>query len=260
MKNVVLVTLIVFIAIVLGLMIFGGESEEDYSVDEARNIAQEWMENDSPTYTFDGLDLELLDEKEVGSSTFEFTFTFDSRSAGFGDRTDQMTAQVITSHTTVLTAEDGEVVKAVTDEVFSEINGEIIESDIEDASEKNEVSVYYLMVNQEGQEELIELKRTVEVSDSLELSTLESLLNGLTNDEEDQGYSTAINEGVQINDLTITDGVAAVDFSSELDEGVAGSSTVQAIRNQIEETLKQFDSVKEVVISIEGDIEGVLQP
>lgn len=260
MKNLVLITLIAVIAIVLGLMIFGGEEDKDYSIDEARTTAQNWMENNSPTYTFDGLDLEIVDEREVGSSTFEFTFNFDSRSSGFGDRTDQMNAQVITSHTTVVTVEKGEVVKAVTDDVFSEIKGEIINEESGDASEENEISVYFLMIDQEGQEELIELKRTVEANNNLELKALENLLNGLTESEKEEGYSTAINEGVEVLNFDVEEGVAHVDFSSDLDEGVAGSAMVLAIRNQIEETLKQFDSVNEVIISIDGDTEGILQP
>lgn len=261
MKNLVLITLIAIIAIVLGLMIFGGEEEDmDYSIDEARTTAQDWMEDNSPTYTFDGLDLELVDEKIVDDSTFEFTFIFDSRSAGFGDRTDQMTAQVITSHTTTVTVKEGEVVRAVTDEVFSEIDGEMIDEENGDVSEENEISAYFLMVNQEGQEELIELKRVVDVNEDLELMALETLLEGLTEAEIEQGYSTAINEGVEILSFEIEDGVASVDFSSKLDQDVAGSATVSAIRNQIEETLKQFDSVNEVNISIEGETEEVLQP
>ncbi|MGM0629168.1 MAG: GerMN domain-containing protein, partial [Patescibacteria group bacterium] len=43
-------------------------------------------------------------------------------------------------------------------------------------------------------------------------------------------------------------------------EDVAGSATVLAIRGQIENTLRQFDPVDNVVIKIEGEEEGVLQP
>lgn len=260
MKNLVLITLIAVIAIVLGLMIFGGEEDRDYSIDEARTTAQNWMENNSPTYIFDGLDLELVDEREVGSSTFEFTFNFDSRSSGFGNRSDQMTAQVITSHSTVVTVKEGEVVKAITDEVYSEIEEEIIDEENGDVSENNEVSVYFLVINQEGQEELIELKRTVDTNDDLELTAVENLLKGLTEAEKEEGFSTAINEGVEVLSFEVEEGVAHVDFSSELDEGIAGSAMVMAIRNQIEETLKQFDSVNEVIISIEGETEEILQP
>ncbi|HPP18950.1 MAG TPA: GerMN domain-containing protein, partial [Candidatus Dojkabacteria bacterium] len=60
--------------------------------------------------------------------------------------------------------------------------------------------------------------------------------------------------------LSIEDGVARVDFSKELEEGVAGSCKVESIRAQIEETLKQFDNIDSVIISVEGKVEGILQP
>ncbi|MDD3123440.1 MAG: GerMN domain-containing protein, partial [Candidatus Izemoplasmatales bacterium] len=59
---------------------------------------------------------------------------------------------------------------------------------------------------------------------------------------------------------TLEGEVATVDFNEKLQEGVAGSATVMAIRNQIERTLLQFDYITEVVISINGDSEEILQP
>ena len=60
--------------------------------------------------------------------------------------------------------------------------------------------------------------------------------------------------------LEIKDGTAFADFSKELEEGVAGSCRVQAIRAEIHETLRQFPSVERVIISIDGKNEDVLQP
>jgi spore germination protein GerM len=57
----------------------------------------------------------------------------------------------------------------------------------------------------------------------------------------------------------IEDGVAYADFSSEL-EVSGGSAMVMMIREQIEKTLLQFETIDSVVISIEGDSEEVLQP
>ena len=63
-----------------------------------------------------------------------------------------------------------------------------------------------------------------------------------------------------LQDLVIEDGVATADFNARLDEGVAGSAMVMAIRGQIEQTLLQFPTVDEVVISVDGETEEVLQP
>lgn len=65
---------------------------------------------------------------------------------------------------------------------------------------------------------------------------------------------------VKLLKLTITDGVATANFSQELRAYGGGSARVQAIRQQIEGTLRQFPSVQQVVIQIEGQSEAGLQP
>lgn len=89
---------------------------------------------------------------------------------------------------------------------------------------------------------------------------LEKLLEGPTQTEKDEGFSSSINSGVQIKNLTILDGTATVDFDSKLEESVGGSCRVTAIRAEITETLKQFPTVDEVVISVDGRTEDILQP
>ncbi|MGM0629288.1 MAG: GerMN domain-containing protein, partial [Patescibacteria group bacterium] len=245
MRNILIILLIGVIVVILGLMITNdGDNGAEYSVDEAREIAKNWMENESPTYTFDGSDLEIEEERGLNESAFEFTFNFQSASAGFGDREEEMTAQVITPHTTVVTVEEGEVVSAVTDDVYSELEDEMIE---DGDSESREISVYFMTV-EDGQEDIVSVEREVSGEERIEVLALEELLAGPTEEEEDQGYSTAINEGVEILDFSIQEGTAQVDFSSELNEDVAGSATVLAIRGQIENTLRQFDPVDNVVI------------
>ena len=92
-------------------------------------------------------------------------------------------------------------------------------------------------------------------------AVLELLLKGnLTDEEKAAGFTTNINPGVQIQKLTIENGVAKVDFSEELEKTVGGSCRVAAIRAQITQTLKQFPTVNEVIISINGRIEDILQP
>jgi hypothetical protein len=65
---------------------------------------------------------------------------------------------------------------------------------------------------------------------------------------------------VTLRKLTIEDGVATADFSQEMRAYGGGSLRVSLIRQQIEQTLEQFPTVKEVVIAVEGQTEGVLQP
>ncbi len=60
--------------------------------------------------------------------------------------------------------------------------------------------------------------------------------------------------------LNIVDGVATADFSQELRSYAGGSLRVMLIRQQIEQTLRQFSTVQEVRIAIEGETEAVLEP
>jgi len=89
---------------------------------------------------------------------------------------------------------------------------------------------------------------------------LEELLKGPTISEKNEDYSTSINSGVKIQSLTIENGTAKVDFDEQLEYQAGGSCRVSAIRAQITETLKQFPTVKNVVISINGRTEDILQP
>lgn len=91
-------------------------------------------------------------------------------------------------------------------------------------------------------------------------TALEELLKGPTAEEKAKGFFTSINQGVKIEKLSIVDGVASVEFNEQLEYQVGGSCRVSAIRAQIIETLKQFPTVEEVVISIDGRIEDILQP
>jgi len=102
--------------------------------------------------------------------------------------------------------------------------------------------------------------REVPKTTAVARSALDELLKGVTYSDENQGFSTSINEGVKIQSLIIENGIAKVDFNDKLEYQVGGSCRVSAIRSQIIETLKQFSTIKNVIISINGRIEDILQP
>jgi len=89
---------------------------------------------------------------------------------------------------------------------------------------------------------------------------LEFLLEGPTRTEYDEGYYTNLNPDVKIQRLAIENGLAEVDFDETLEGSVGGSCRVTAIRSQIIQTLKQFPTVENVIISIDGRTEDILQP
>jgi spore germination protein GerM len=102
--------------------------------------------------------------------------------------------------------------------------------------------------------------RTIKKTKAVARAAVEELLQGPNEAEKTEGYRTSINEGVKIHRLTIQNGVARIDFNDILDFRVAGSCRVRSIRAQIEQTLKQFPSVREVTISVDGKTEDILQP
>lgn len=104
------------------------------------------------------------------------------------------------------------------------------------------------------------VERRVAKTDAVARAALEELLAGPTLQEENAGYFTSINQGVNIQKLSIDKGTASVDFNETLEAAVGGSCRVAAIRSQITETLKQFSTIKKVVISIDGRTEDILQP
>jgi spore germination protein GerM len=102
--------------------------------------------------------------------------------------------------------------------------------------------------------------RTVPKTVAVARAAIEELLKGVTTEDEKAGYFSNINPGVKINSLVIEDGVAKIDFDEILQSAVGGSCRVAAIRAEIAETLKQFPTVKSVLISISGRTEDILQP
>ncbi len=88
---------------------------------------------------------------------------------------------------------------------------------------------------------------------------LEQLLLGPTDSEKKSGYITTLSSGVTVHNLSIENGLARVDFNESLNN-VGGSCQVSAIRAQIEQTLRQFPTVREVLISVNGNTEEALQP
>lgn len=126
-----------------------------------------------------------------------------------------------------------------------------------------EVKVYFMNSRLDPEvacEKVFPVVRNIPGTQAVPQAVLTELLSGPTTAERADGFATTINNGVSIQFLVIKDGVAKVDFSRRLEEFVGGSCRVVAIRSQITATLKQFPMVTEVIISIDGRTEDILQP
>lgn len=122
------------------------------------------------------------------------------------------------------------------------------------------LNAYFPSSNSQNCEAVIPVKRTVPFTQQTARAALEQLLKGTTSSEQQRGVQSQINTGVKINSLTIQNDIARVDFNEALQSGVAGSCRVQAIRSQITKTLLQFPTIKNVIISINGKSDEILQP
>jgi len=90
----------------------------------SRKLAEKFV-RDSPTFKFDGspASLKLVETLYPDmENAWQFVFRFESAHAGYGDRTGQMLAQVITPHEATITVEQGEVVNAIMDEKWDMVN------------------------------------------------------------------------------------------------------------------------------------------
>jgi len=130
---------------------------------------------------------------------------------------------------------------------------------------------------------VLPVTRTVRGTNRVEWLALEALLEGPTPEEEAQGFLTSIpnpeevaafkqrvmesgqpapypGERVRLQDLRIENGTAYVDLSAEMKAYGGGSLRVMCIRQEVTKTLTQFLGIERVVISIDGQTEGVLEP
>ena len=91
------------------------ETKREFTEVESKEIARVFVEN-SPTYQFDGFDLEYNQTVVLRCPyCWMFVFEFKSRHAGYGNRTGQVLAQVITPHIANVSVERGEVTYATLD-------------------------------------------------------------------------------------------------------------------------------------------------
>ena len=99
------------------------------SREDSQKIATDFLRN-SPTFRFDGMEdtLKLVwSRAEEELHRWEFHYQFQSRHAGYGDRTGLILAQVITDHKAQIVVEQGSVVHAILDGKWDMLRQKIIE-------------------------------------------------------------------------------------------------------------------------------------
>lgn len=119
---------------------------QQMSEEESQTIAEEFARN-SPTFVYDGIEgtLTLTDTLTARCPyCWVFIFEFDSRHAGYGDRTGQVLAEVITHHRAVISFEQLEITSAVMDDKWDMIKQAMVS---EDEKPEGSLSVAELLEN-----------------------------------------------------------------------------------------------------------------
>ena len=118
------------------------------------------------------------------------------------------------------------------------------------------VRAYFWLGGGEGSAGLVAVLREVPGTTAVARAAMNALLAGPSSAEAGRSISTVVPDGSQLLGLTIKDGVATVDLSSEFESG-GGSASVLTRLSQVVYTLTQFPSVKSVVFQIEGETRSV---
>ncbi len=103
---------------------------------KALELAQAFVKS-SPTFSYDGIEpVKYSSVKTLKSLPPQYVIdaSFDSANAGYGNRSDQTVAQVVTSHTISIKVVEDKIVSAVIDGVWDELNQQFLKlpSDLND--------------------------------------------------------------------------------------------------------------------------------
>ncbi|MBN2251705.1 MAG: hypothetical protein JW724_06500 [Candidatus Altiarchaeota archaeon] len=115
---------------VTGCEYVDGKCTEKYiTEEESKKIADGYVKN-APTYNFDGFDPAYVETTTLRCPfCWQFTYEFTSRHAGYGDRTDQVLAEVLTDHRITVTVIKGTVTGAIIDDKWDELEQKPLPSD-----------------------------------------------------------------------------------------------------------------------------------
>ena len=113
------------------------------------------------------------------------------------------------------------------------------------------VRAYYVLDGPSGVEGLVPTLRVVPKSTGVARSAMNALLDPDAVLARYSQLSTGIPSGTKLLGITIKNGVATVDFSSEFESG-GGSASAAYRLGQVTYTLTQFPTVRAVLFQVEG--------
>ncbi len=195
--------------------------EEVPTLREGEVIAENWIKNLSRTYPFYGRELQIIEREEIGLGEYRFVFNFITDSLEYGTRENEM----------IVKTDDIEVVYAVTNGIFDEIENQYID--------RQTTANLYFYVKEDEEEKIKGVERVVSDEPGKERDVLAMLFEGPTEKEEEEGIFSLIGD-LEISSFRIEGEIAYI----ELD--VAWDSVRDQAQEQIRRTLNQFSSIAEV--------------
>jgi germination protein M len=118
------------------------------------------------------------------------------------------------------------------------------------------VRAYLWLDGPDGVAGLVAVLREVPATKAVATAAVNALLAGPVAAENSRGISTAIPDATQLLGLSIDNGVATIDLSSEFQAG-GGGDAYQTRLAQVVYTLTQFPSIRAVGLQIEGSGDSI---
>lgn len=116
-----------------------------------------------------------------------------------------------------------------------------------------EVRVYFLYLGTDGTEsKILPLKRKVSAAQPLQ-TAIEELIKEPTVEEQKRGFATASYGEMKLVSVKIKKGIARIDFSRPIrDDYNPGDLQTLDFESAVVKTVKQFPTVKKVVVCVNG--------
>jgi spore germination protein GerM len=112
--------------------------------------------------------------------------------------------------------------------------------------------IFFVSANAEGEIAMKGVVRSVEYVDAPLRSTLETLLKGPSPEEIQQGLITAIPRDTRLNNITLQDDTAVLDFSESFRFNSLGEEGLEAQLKQVVYSTTEFPTLRRVQILIDG--------
>jgi hypothetical protein len=142
-----LVLAVMVIVALPAISIYAWQTTTFYTRDTALQAASEFVQT-SPTFIWDGVDdsIHVLDVVKTHSPRAEWVISleFTSSHSGYGDRSEQVVATVITEHVIEVTVDGDTVTSAIIDHVWDELSGAMVSYDDTAFSEAEKLGIEFL--------------------------------------------------------------------------------------------------------------------